>query len=374
MSISKEKYDNFINCFSKLFNRLRKTKSKKLFNEILDILMKRSKYAIDQSLWEMLYFYSVYFYKNPSFIGKIPIKYVTKHNHIVPFYMCKKIHNVDYTIVRFDTHSDLNDIKNSYKLPYLYKKYLSTNNGKCLDKAQEIVWDIGAAKSGVLISTGIKDVVWVMPDWVPDKQIEVEYFIKENKKNWTLQSVEKDSAFDMMYVKEVPKKAEKRIYKKLRISRLKETSNNILKVIELNGNKFILDIDLDFFVCNGDKFNESYFETPFDLQSYYRTKRIEINENTPRYKDEPTKELKEYSKHLNNEIRKIDKRIKKFMKLLGMIKRKRVVPYLITMSDSSNVMFGDCEICNSISNGYVPTNLALYVHTEVVKGLKKLYE
>jgi|Laugresu1bdmlbsd_1035121.scaffolds.fasta_scaffold00717_9 hypothetical protein len=369
----KPDHDDFINDISILFNKLKKTNSKKIFNELLNILRKRAKYAIDQYLWEMLYFYSIYFYKNNHYIGKIPIKYVTKHNQIVSFCMSKKIHNVDYTIVRFDTHGDMNYIKNSYKLPLLYEKYLDTNQNKYLEEAQEIVWDIGAAKSGVLITTGIKDLVWVMPEWVPDKQIEVEYFIKQNKKSSTLQSNEPDAEFDMEYVKDIPKKIEKRIYKKLRITNLEQSANNILNLIKINGNKFILDIDLDFFVCNGDKFNETYFKHPFDLQSYYRTKRIEINENIPRNKEESSKELKQYSKHLNNEIKKINKRINKFINLLKILKKKGVLPYIITLSDSSNVMFGECDSCNTLSNGYVPTNLALYVHTKVVENLHKLY-
>jgi hypothetical protein len=373
--IAKKDYDKFINSFSKDIVKLNKNHSEKLFKKLLNLLFKRKKFAIDQHLWEMLYYQSVYFYKNPSKIKNIPIYYVTKHNQILSFYMTKKIHKLNCTIIRFDTHSDLNDIKDSGKLPFLYEKFLDTGNKKYIEKAQEIVWDIGSAKSGVIMATGAKDIIWCLPLWVPDKEITIEYFIKENKNSLSLQSIDEGSEFDMNRVNRIPNKYKDdvKIYKKVQINSKRNYLKKIKDLINKNDTEYILDIDLDYFVCNGDKFNKSYFKEPFDLKSFYRTKTEYINQNIPRNTNDISDELKHYENKLNKEIKKINKRIKEFISLLTYLKNHGLVPCLISMSDSSNAMFSDCINCNTISNGYVPSNLALYVHHRVVKKLKTLF-
>lgn len=379
MSIQSPKYyDDFVSFFSKKFIDLKNSKSKKFkyFQKLFDILQKRKQYAIDQNLWESLYFYSITFYTKETFINHIPIFFVTKHNDILSFYMSKKIHNIPYTIIRFDTHSDLNEIENSRLLPKLYKKYIKTDNKKYIEKAQKIVWDIGSAKSGVIMTTGPKDIVWCMPSWVPDEEIQIEYFIKTNKRHLSLQTIDYINDIDFTVIEKIPKKYNSSLkqYKKVQTGKItKKVLRSITDMIKINGNKYILDIDLDYFVCNGEKFNESYFNVPFDLESTYRTKKIDFNQNSPRYKNILSKELIDYHKHLSKEIKKIDKRILNFLKLIQSIKNLGYIPYLITMSDSSNVLLTSCQTCNSVSNGYVPSHMALYIHMKVVKGLTYIF-
>lgn len=372
---SNKKLDDFIVMFSRKISDFMETKNDRLLKNMIEILMKRKKFALDQDLWRELYLQSIYFYKN-NHIASIPAIFVTKHNEILPFYMKQKIGEIDCTILRFDTHSDLNYIKGSARLPLLYKKYTSTNNEKYITEAQEIVWDIGASKSGVLMTTGIKDVIWGMPSWVPDRQIDIEFFIKNNKTNLSLRTTctEDYNDIDFDYSIRVPPQTISKKYKKIQTGRLSQRSfQNIISMISKNGKNYILDVDLDYFVCNGQKFDKSYCETPFDLQSYYRTKEIFFNQNTPRNQGQQTQELLRYENSLLKEIEKINKRIKLFLRLINNIKKRGLIPCYISICDSSNVLFQNCKNCNSTSNGYVPMNLALYVHTKVVNGLTKIF-
>lgn len=386
------KLDDFIKTFSKNVVRLKQYENSSLVNSekhykffklILDSLMSRLNFfAIDQSLWIELYYRSLSFYPFKKVIGdaKNPIILVTKHNHIVPFYIKHQLHKSNSTIFRVDSHDDLNSIKNSAQLPVLYSEFISsTQQGKStvgvLNKIQDMIWDIGAAKSGVIFSTGIKDIVWGLPNWLPDEQVAIEYYIKKGTKNLNLCTNN-----DIKHIKHIDEftyikgesRNEKRIFAKIQTGKLtKNGFNRIFNIINKNGNKYVLDIDLDYFICNGKPFNSSYWKESFDMQSFYRTEYTQVNQSLPRNKNEKTVELRKYQKKLSFEIKQINKRIKNFFKLLKLLKKKGLTPEYISISDSTNIDFYDCENCNSISNNYVPLNFALYVHTIVLEELNK---
>ena len=389
MHQSYKKLDNFIIDFSgKIFflNKYEFDKKekyskehKKLFNELLNSLIKRNKFGLDQNLWTELYYHSIYFYQNIKKIGKIPTFVTTKHNFIVPFYMKEKLSNYDTTILHFDTHPDMNPVKYSSELPDIYKKYLKTKNEKYLNQAQDIVWDIGASVSGTIFTTGIQNYVWCIPDWVVDPEIETNYFLKKNKASFSLLTNDKklinDKLCDIYYTKKQNISEVEKIYSKVKIKK-KSALNKLIDIIK-NGNnkKYILDIDLDYFVCNGKKLNiGNYMKEQYDVASFYRTKSIIINEDNPRDQTENTPILEKYEKQLHLELKYVNKRIKQFLKLIKSLKNKGYVPSHIDISDSTNVEFNGCKNCNSLSNGYLPVHFALYVNTHVFNGLSNIFK
>jgi hypothetical protein len=388
--MSKDKnIDTFINKFSQKINLLiqyeynknfiNTSKHHLLFNDLLYTLFKRKQYAIDNECWTELYLRSLCFYKYKNKIGNIPLALVTKHNEILPFYFEQKIHNINNTFVHWDTHPDFNPVDQSIQLPKLYNTYLKTNNKDIINKAQNIVWDIGAASSGVFYATGIRDTIWNMPSWVPDKEISIDYFFTNSKKEVILNTESKDyknmeEFFHNKHNDEVQKKYTKIQAGKLSKNGLKTMIDNISK----NGNKYILDIDLDYFVCNGKPFNKKYWKNSFDLSSEHRTKLYDFNFYLPRGYDEyddpsENKKLIKLEKDFKFEIKLINKRIKHFLNVLRYLKKNKYTPSHISVCDSTNVHFIGCQTCNSISNNYVPLNLALYVHTKVMIGLHKIF-
>lgn len=379
--------DNFINEFSIKVNKLIKYEmnnqtinSKKhhlLFNDLLFNLFERKKYGLDHDLWKELYLRSICFYKYKNHIGKIPTVLVTKHNEILPFYFKQKIHKTKNTFVHWDTHPDFNEVDFSIQLPNLYKNYLKNHNSELINKAQRLVWDIGAANSGLFIASGIRDTIWCMPSWLPDKDANINYFFKENK---TYHNIMTNSITDKKSVLEEfaigkNKGEEIKTYSKIQAEKMsKKSLENLLNIIKQNGDKYILDIDLDYFVCNGDKLNKSYFREPYDVSSPNRTEYVDYNHLLPRGIDKDNHKYFKYEKDLRIEVHFINKRITHFLNVIKYLKKKGFEPSHISMCDSTNVHFSGCQTCNSVSNNYVPLNLALYVHTKVLNGLEKIFD
>ena len=383
-----KKTDDFIIDFSSKISELKKIEAKnecytqehyKIFNSLFQTLLQRKKYAFDISLWEELYYHSIYFYPKITKIGNIPAVLVTKHNRILPFYMKHNIGKLDTSFLHFDTHPDMNTIKNNIDLPTLNEKYLEKKDVEYIDKAQDIVWDIGAAISGVIITTGIQNYVWAMPKWIPDPNLKTTYFIKGNKNTINLYTndikMEDDDLVDLTYLNKY-KNQDNKEKNYIKIQTGKDSNKKIVSnLVEEFENTYILDIDLDYFVCNGQKLKRKvYYNDQYDVSSNGRTNTIILNENSPRDFYYESKEIIKFQKDLSKEIKLINKRINKFLSLIKSLKNKGCIPSHISICDSTNIEFSMCKKCNSLSNGYVPTNLALIVHNKVFNGLKDIFE
>jgi uncharacterized protein YeaO (DUF488 family) len=385
--------DDFINFFSNQNYQLRlyemssknysdsqvSKKHLQTFVKLSKILLNRKQFASDQDLWKELYFRSLFFYRKVKTLAGIPCTMVTKHNQMLDFYIQRKIHSSPATIVSFDTHLDMNPVKHSALLPELYKKFLIDENLEILKTTRQIVWDIGAATSGVLFTTGIRDVVWCMPHWIPDQEFTIDSWIKDNpsKRNLRLMTssdISKFSNFNEYQASTRNFKGEIKTISKIQTGKLKEQSfQKLVKQIVKNGEKYILNIDLDYFICNGSAFEPYYWQESYDLRSSYRTKTLSVNENIPRNEYQRSDEFLKYHNALRREIKQVDQRIKLFIKIIKRLKVLGIFPSHISISDSTNVIFDDCTDCNSVSNNYVPLNLAFYVHSKVIGQLNKCF-
>jgi hypothetical protein len=290
--------------------------------------------------------------------------------------MMHKIHKTNNTFIHWDTHPDFNEIEFSLQLPHLYKKYLDTHDDAIITKAQKLVWDIGAANTGVFMATGIRDTIWCMPSWVPYKDSNISYFFKENKNEYKLMTNSISKKEDLLYEFVVGKNngEDMKTHSMIQAEKLSKSSLiNLINLIKNNNDKYILDIDLDYFVCNGTKSTKIYLKEPYDVGSPNRIENVDYNMELPRGIDKDNHKYFKYENQLKKEVYEINKRIKHFLNVLKYLKKKGYTPSHISVCDSTNVQFSNCETCNSISNNYVPLNLALYVHTKVMIGLHKLF-
>ena len=218
-----------------------------------------------------------------------------------------------------------------------------------------------------------------MPKWIPDPNLKTTYFIKDNKNTINLYTndvkMEDDDLVDLTYLNKY-KNQDKKEKNYIKIQTGKDSNKKIVSnLVEEFGNTYILDIDIDYFVCNGQKLKRKvYYNDQYDVSSTNRTNTIIINENSPRDFYYESKELIKFQKELTKEIQLVNKRINKFLSLIKSLKNKGCTPSHISICDSTNIEFSMCKNCNSLSNGYVPTNLALIVHDKVFKGLKDIFE
>lgn len=358
---------------------------KALLNDLSGRLFKRAMYAVDAKLWKEVYFSAVWLYPQTKTLGDvpngIPITLVTKHNDMVQFYMRQRLSEFRGPFIRFDTHEDLNRIHNSAALPELYASYLRTGNQDLLANAQRLVWDIGAAKSGVLFATGTRDVMWVVPKWIPDTECDFLYHIRRGKRECTMVTndpkTERLSNIGTFHLsKRKPKDAVEANFARLNVSRGDER-RKFFKVRDfivrgLDPEKkdqglFLLDIDLDYFVSNGSPLNTAkYLEEQFDVQSYNRVEYMEEVQSNPRsvidFDDA-------YKRRVSAEVQDIRKRISRFGKLMRYLRSCGLRPAMISVCDSSSVDYTMCFSCASLGNNYMPQNLALLVHTLVMEVL-----
>jgi hypothetical protein len=152
-----------------------------------------------------------------------------------------------------------------------------------------------------------------------------------------------------------------------------KTLQTIRDSIRKNGNQYILDVDLDYFVCNGKPLDkQKYSKEPYDIHSHHRIEQVKFNQNIPRDTGSLSTAFSRYSKQLHKEVVLINDRIRTFFKIIKYLKKHGLLPSHISICDSTNIQFEDCNTCNSISNGYVPTHLAFYVHTKIVSGLQTI--
>jgi hypothetical protein len=358
---------------------------KTLLEKQIARLMERKNYLVDIDIWREIYERSICFYPFCTDIAGIPCSLITKHNYILRDFMKRNLHLSNDTLVHFDTHDDFNTVDGNKILPELYRKYLQTKKETFIQEAQDIVHDIGAAVSGLLLTTGNRDNVWVVPNWIPDKNGSLSYFMRVNKKSITFVTNDphhvnfkgklKEDSFSDVRVK-VPE-GEKRIYGKYQVTNNAKWRKNISHLrdaIARNGRTFILDIDLDFFVSNGEELTDEYFHDGQDVKSDLRVQETEVNLENPRDAFEKTDKFLNLKKKMNKEVAAITDRIKNFQRTLKFLKDDGFVPSLINICDSTNVEFvTNCAACTSTCNNYMPKHLALFVHTKVRDLLEDLY-
>jgi len=328
------------------------TNAKPIIDEVTDRLVKRNDYLTFRPFWNELHDRMVYYYSylNLRNLDKseIPIFRVVLHNSAVVWWLKykKTMKNVSIPIVHFDTHDDMG-------LPGSTKGLLK--NGE-LDEAGIIAGNCGQIYwpiTCMLMSRGIDHVIWALPEWVYDDNLSLEQTLVTKKKGKGFSYIrDKNAPKDKYQVEdiEIVDKINKNLYKFIHKFQFDRITMDVRKdwtelghLLGKDVTDFILDIDLDFFVTNGDKHTKKEYKKDFyDLESTGRIHDMPgIRVPREAYSDENADNIKYL---LNEEFKLIKKRVKIFLSGLKYLKKKGIVPCCISISDSTPSFFVEFQM------------------------------
>lgn len=398
---------------------------------LYQILWKRKQFVKDKVFWEELYHKYTYFYKflnaHPIYgnVGNIPVVKVTKHND-APWYWMNIMKNNNLKtlgqVMHVDTHADSNDIQYPEKLREIGKRIM---NGQATNKDWKLFrtlsWDIGAAVTSYQIMTKTEAWFWIVPSWIKHREGDFEVVQAIFNTKAKLRSSD-PSMLEQMYDKKdklvstrffgisgqkkpndgpdvqtirVPKREEdiadgildgkpssrfKEVFKALEpaVFKLRKPNGDRGKWKKIGhelSDKYILDIDLDYFCSNGIDFfkTDEYKKWSYDV---YSTGRTNVPDFTmyPRAMNDPKRNNKiaKFTEKTKSEVKLILKRIDEFIVGIKILKGMGKIPSVISISDSTGVNFQDTEYF-SFSNEYLPRYYALFVHMIIIDKLKEIF-
>ena len=288
-------------------------------------------------------------------IKNIPVYQFSKHNHAVE-YLYKNIKSIPGTILHVDTHADMNEIKNDR---ILLRKYIKNNELNV--NINDIINDIGGVLVPMLLPYDKnKGVFWLTPDWVTEPY---------NSSNIKL-SINEDKSY--FYGGNCPKytvKVNKQITNNNDLD-VEFTTSNVHyadNMISKISDKYILNIDLDYFVCYG---TPCYGIEGNDAISHYRTK-IDLG-----YALKDDCEYERVENEIYYEMQLILKRIDNFIEFIRKLKENNKTPSMIIICDSTRVNFSNYNFSKKyeteIYHEFMPKYLCFWVHNIITLQLKKI--
>jgi hypothetical protein len=355
------------------------SKSKTIIRNVTQNLINTNNYVAFRPMWEELHDRMVYYYEylNNSNLNKsMPLFRETLHNDVVQWWLeCKNKGKLSSTILHFDTHDDMGLPSTS---KYLLKNGSLYEQGIKDGSCGQIYWPITC----ILLSKAVDHVIWCTPKWVYDddgsyeqtliceKDTDEFVYLRDKtqpKDNYRMKS-------DVLLVNDINDSKKYKFYSFHHFDRVKSSTqkgwNKLAKKIQKS--TFILDIDLDFFVTNGDKIsNKKYKEDYDDIESIGRVHEVPgIIIPRATYDDPYSKKV---IKDLNKETKLIHKRIDIFLKGLKTLKDKNIVPSCINISDSAPSFLSGNISRAVFTNQYTPKYFIPLLYSLLIQGLHDLY-
>jgi len=355
-------------------------KSRPIADKVTKLLLKKKNFLLYRPMWDELHDRMVFYYdyRNKKGLSQdLPIFSTTLHNEAVRWWLrYQKKGHLSNTLVHFDTHDDMG-LPDTYKGLLTAKGKLDYNNmmkGSC----GMIYWPVTC----MLLSKGVDNVIWCLPSWVYDTNFSTDeqalvHYRKEDRFAYIRpEDGKKDKfAYEVELVPDLEKTNDMSFYQPHEFSRLKVTNpkgwDRLSHAIGDN-DRFILDIDLDFFVTNGDSYSKEEYKHDFgDIESTGRVHSTPgITAPRAAYED---KESQKVIKKLNKEFGLVKKRVNIFLTGLKVLKRRGQIPCCISIADSAASFFSGSTLRAVWTNSYTPKYFVPALRYLLEDGLKKIY-
>lgn len=296
-----------------------------------------------------------------------PVVYVIQHQHAVHLWrQLMKDQFKMLPVLHVDSHPDMNAI------PYPYHK----------------CHEIGAVLPCALREGLTDTLAWVMPKWVQehehtghwhgamvhcdkrkgpctpnDTMVEWENICKRPKQYFLATNASEDTASSDFHVystsiKGVPGCARGAETIPFRYAHVAPRASP--KLASYLGSRYILDIDLDFFVTNGYEQGKLDYDE-FDLPSHLRVLDGPTEQGSSRLHDDDTSAT--VAEALRKEVSAIKRRVKSFAAFIRGLQKRGSRPVIVSISDSAPVNFTSVYgSLNPFENCYCPRYFVPLLH------------
>lgn len=374
--------------------------AKPLIDQTLDLLTKDPpNFLLHRPLWDELhdrmghYFHYLNTYNLKH--SKIPLIRTTLHNRFASWYYRGQPEKYGSILLHVDSHDDLQaPDPDGTVLP-------DTAEVDTEGMAHGACAQINFTATCLIMSKHVHSYLWLIPQWVYDNDYQAQQYLTYDHQRQKLQFHRTknqpkdpylyDAETDLITKKTlhsmqtdpsqryqmIPFQLNRiHIEKSAGWKKVKRTLDQRLKTLKVKSTpknrKFILNIDLDYFVTNGDKHSRDQYKQDFDdLQSSLRVHGLP-GIRTPRemYTD---RRSRAFAKRLDRERKAIDDRIVIFLLGLKNLKAHGYTPGIIGLAGSTPSFFsGDIETA-VYTNNYTPKYFVPYIQSRLIKGFQGLY-
>jgi hypothetical protein len=364
--------------------------------------------------WTELYRLSARFYPRHSTLGSgsdVPITFVNAHHFSVPFWIRRSQETALGTLVHFDTHSDMEGIP---RPDDVRRAVENIRAGRDLQKSWHViahaVYRNSMPVTGAVLAAGVTEVVWAKPSWARDPVdllgralfyarpreladprplaaleaqgphavlaafqgqtadlFQLHYDPADNDGRWLPRRERELETWTVVGAAQRPHAKHFDHLHPIRFSVLTadRPAGATLLPRAISGERFVLDIDLDYFVNTG-----SEAEVTDDPPSN--------GERQIQRKDQPETPLDIFhgihlrAAYLSGERALVERRIERFREVLLALRNAGKKPSIVSIADSANLPFTSYREGQERSD-FVPPHHAYWVHERVVAVIREVF-
>tara|TARA_B100001059_G_C17837129_1_gene589004 strand:- start:1984 stop:3231 length:1248 start_codon:yes stop_codon:yes gene_type:complete len=317
-------------------------------------------YSYCSELYERNAFFYRVMNKNRTLdFNNIRVVSVIEHNKCVE-YVYKHYREQLPTVITFDSHEDVNGIKDKHKLNNYFNECehetieLNTSLYKTIPFIGSVLYPM------IFPYKNNNGIITIIPEWSNLDFYDDKLYIDRNLDN-------KNCEFLNSFIyKETNTSYDAVQYKLCDLPFFNTMDKTNIS------NDFILNIDLDYFCANGNNSTDTQVQNYTDMASYARTIFDYNHIKSSKYRKTSISTLYE-------EIKEIRKRIDNFVVLCKELHKNGKTPSMIIIADSTECCFTDTtiqydnETAIQCSNNFTPKYLILWIKTTVYNHLKTIF-